>query len=166
MVVIVCTLALSWHARSSHESHSRIDYSGARIVATFQTTHLPRPKVVPHVPRGAGRIPAHQLAHCGHGRGRRRCCRLHRQHPQPRGACTRVTGKGQGEAVQGRMSDNADMASDTEALQNAASIRQRKPEPAANPTDLCLNCGEKVKKPRRWCDAHCRDAWQLERGGL
>lgn len=27
-------------------------------------------------------------------------------------------------------------------------------------TGCCLNCGQPVESPRRWCDADCRDQWE------
>lgn len=32
--------------------------------------------------------------------------------------------------------------------------------PIAEPNGHCLNCGERVKKERRWCNAECREDWE------
>lgn len=29
-------------------------------------------------------------------------------------------------------------------------------------TGYCLYCGEPLERGRRWCNAECRDAWELE----
>mgnify|MGYP006293903467 FL=1 len=33
-------------------------------------------------------------------------------------------------------------------------------DPASQYTGSCWNCGRSVDKPRRWCDAECRDEWE------
>jgi len=33
-------------------------------------------------------------------------------------------------------------------------------KPAAPSIGKCLDCGEKLPDPMRWCDKFCRDAWQ------
>ena len=62
------------------------------------------------------------------------------------------------------MADEADQADwnierDTAiALKRAAAF-----EDEAEATGRCLSCGEDVEHGRRWCDAACRDTWQLLR---
>lgn len=38
--------------------------------------------------------------------------------------------------------------------------REAAVDPAALWTGRCWNCEEPVDKPRRWCDAECRDEWE------
>lgn len=45
-----------------------------------------------------------------------------------------------------------------EALINAA----RKPLVIHNPRKVCWFCGSPTDDVRRWCDAQCRDVWQLK----
>ena len=33
-------------------------------------------------------------------------------------------------------------------------------KPDAPVTGKCLDCGEPLDPPLRWCDSFCRDAWQ------
>lgn len=33
-------------------------------------------------------------------------------------------------------------------------------KPAAPSIGKCLDCGEPLDAPKRWCDKVCRDAWQ------
>lgn len=54
-----------------------------------------------------------------------------------------------------RANDIADLER-TIALRNAAATA-----PAAEPTGACLNCGAKLKRGRRWCDAECREDWEI-----
>lgn len=57
------------------------------------------------------------------------------------------------------MSDNLDIASEREELARNLAQALRKPAgPVA--TGRCLYCDE-ISGEHRWCDAHCRDAWQL-----
>lgn len=58
------------------------------------------------------------------------------------------------------MSDDLDLASDREYLARHFAQSIRKPEgPAA--TGFCLYCEDFVVAPLRWCNADCRDDWQL-----
>jgi len=40
------------------------------------------------------------------------------------------------------------------------SLAQRKPE-APGAVGYCLNCFEDVNEGVRWCDAECRDDWEI-----
>ena len=33
-------------------------------------------------------------------------------------------------------------------------------KPDAVPIGKCLDCGESLEYPKRWCDKYCMDAWQ------
>lgn len=35
--------------------------------------------------------------------------------------------------------------------------------PEAKACGMCLNCAEPVPDGRRWCDAECREDWELRR---
>lgn len=35
--------------------------------------------------------------------------------------------------------------------------------PVAAPTGRCLNCGVRLRKDRRWCNAECREDWEARR---
>lgn len=60
------------------------------------------------------------------------------------------------------MSDDLDIASERAQLALDAAMTVRKPEgPAA--TGRCLYCGAPNHAMLRWCDADCRDEWELER---
>lgn len=50
-----------------------------------------------------------------------------------------------------------DLADEERARLVAASS---KAPPAAACTGRCLNCAEKVKKGKRWCNAECREDWE------
>jgi len=41
-------------------------------------------------------------------------------------------------------------------------------EPEAESTGECLECGELVEMPKRWCSVSCRDQWtyRKSRGGV
>ena len=58
------------------------------------------------------------------------------------------------------MSDNFDSASDLEELdRNMAMANRRAAGPVA--TGRCLHCDEIVGDAQRWCDAECRDQWEM-----
>lgn len=61
------------------------------------------------------------------------------------------------------MADIADVANETLELELelAGALRARRPEGPAF-TGFCLFCNESMGKNMRWCDAECRDAWELE----
>lgn len=61
-------------------------------------------------------------------------------------------------SVQG---DFADQASAIQMRNNELAMSFRKQEGPAH-VGHCLHCGEELNN-RRWCNATCRDAWQLER---
>lgn len=59
--------------------------------------------------------------------------------------------------------DIGDMAERQEELaRQAALLRRRHSGPEY--TGQCVNCGEPVEDPKRWCDVHCREDWE-KRGG-
>lgn len=60
------------------------------------------------------------------------------------------------------MSDDIDRAQNEVDRAQAEAQRMRRPEGPA-PTGQCLECGELVAIPRRWCDSDCRDAWEKYR---
>lgn len=35
--------------------------------------------------------------------------------------------------------------------------------PVAEATGHCLNCGDRLRKGRRWCNAECREDWEARR---
>lgn len=42
--------------------------------------------------------------------------------------------------------------------------RAAKFTPSAQATGRCLFCNKRVRKGLRWCDADCRDDWELRQG--
>lgn len=67
------------------------------------------------------------------------------------------------------MADEFDRASDLEALnlQSALNLQAKAAakQPKVEATGFCLHCGAELNDGRRWCDAECRDEWQLENPG-
>lgn len=58
------------------------------------------------------------------------------------------------------MADFADLGAAREEMDRALALKVRAPEgPVA--TGCCLACGVALEGGRRWCDADCRDDWQL-----
>ena len=58
------------------------------------------------------------------------------------------------------MADFADLGADREEKDRAIALALRAPEgPAA--TGACLCCAAPLPDGVRWCDAECRDTWQL-----
>lgn len=57
------------------------------------------------------------------------------------------------------MADDADRADAALEVLLAAQLARRMP-PAPAAIGECLNCGEPLAPPLRWCDAACRDDWQ------
>lgn len=65
------------------------------------------------------------------------------------------------------MADDIDKAQDQEQMTRDAILRAaRDDKPHAECTGYCLQCGEPVEAPRRWCDNQCRDDWQRWNPGL
>ncbi len=62
------------------------------------------------------------------------------------------------------MSDETDLADEIINITLQAQIEQaRRPHETASATGFCLFCGEPIAEPnRRWCDADCRNDWELE----
>ena len=54
--------------------------------------------------------------------------------------------------------DIADNAEHQEELARQAALVARK-RVGPRPTGRCLNCGELIEMPLRWCDAECREDW-------
>lgn len=58
------------------------------------------------------------------------------------------------------MADEFDRAAAYEEQDRQAAIARRKEE-GPGLTGYCLHCEDPLAG-RRWCDAHCRDAWEQE----
>lgn len=60
------------------------------------------------------------------------------------------------------MSDIFDQASDREQLERDLAIASaRKPSASAQATGHCLWCNAQIEQGKRWCDAECREDWEL-----
>jgi len=62
-----------------------------------------------------------------------------------------------------RTADNSDLASQHEQMFLDAALTKRKPT-GPKPCGHCLNCGEPLDYPERWCDADCRFDWHRREG--
>lgn len=63
-----------------------------------------------------------------------------------------------GQKVQEMKMDDADRAEAQEEMaRQAALIVRRRVGPTY--TGICLNCGEPLERPFRWCDGDCREDW-------
>lgn len=60
------------------------------------------------------------------------------------------------------MSDHADLALEIVEARNARALEVHASRQETGPvyTGYCLECGEDLDNPRRWCDAECRDQWE------
>lgn len=56
--------------------------------------------------------------------------------------------------------DQADVNAEF-ALQTAL-LHCKQYEPSKEHTGYCWYCHVEIEAPKRWCDANCRDAWELE----
>lgn len=56
------------------------------------------------------------------------------------------------------MSDEADKAEQQEELARQAALIVRH-RVGPRPNGRCLNCGELIEPPLRWCDSECREDW-------
>jgi hypothetical protein len=56
--------------------------------------------------------------------------------------------------------DDADRATPEIERYVLEAARQKRP-PGPVPTGRCLHCDEIVGDDQRWCDAQCRDNWEL-----
>ena len=56
------------------------------------------------------------------------------------------------------MSDEADKAEHQEEMARQAALMVRH-RVGPRPTGFCLNCGELIEPPLRWCDSECREDW-------
>ena len=62
------------------------------------------------------------------------------------------------------MIDDVDAANEVSEILTTHAVRKRKPEVAVRGTGRCLSCGHKLPKTRRWCNAECRDEFEVENG--
>ena len=61
------------------------------------------------------------------------------------------------------MTDIFDRASEREQLERDLAISSaRKSALSAQATGHCLWCNTELKQGKRWCDAECREDWELE----
>ena len=61
------------------------------------------------------------------------------------------------------MSDIFDQASDREQLERDLAIASaRKPLASTQATGHCLWCNAALEQGKRWCDAECREDWELD----
>lgn len=61
------------------------------------------------------------------------------------------------------MSDIFDQASDREQLERDLAIASaRKHFASAHVTGHCLWCNAELEQGKRWCDAECREDWELD----
>lgn len=61
------------------------------------------------------------------------------------------------------MSDIYDQASDREQIDRDLAIASaRKNTGTAKATGHCLWCNESLELGKRWCDAECREFWELD----
>ena len=62
------------------------------------------------------------------------------------------------------MADDTDLTNARLEREMAAMIERVrvKPREAGPYTGYCYWCGCRVKSPRRWCDAECRDDWERD----
>lgn len=58
--------------------------------------------------------------------------------------------------------DDADFTAERMARELERLLAVRKAAGPA-PTGHCLNCGEPLRDPLRWCDPDCRDDWERRR---
>jgi hypothetical protein len=60
------------------------------------------------------------------------------------------------------MPDFADLAAEREQIDTARAIEAaRRPSTTLQPRGACHNCDAPLDKPALFCDAYCRDDWQL-----
>jgi len=61
------------------------------------------------------------------------------------------------------MADAIDKACDREQLDRDLAIaRARNSQSAAKATGRCLSCNAALEQGKRWCDAECREDWELD----
>lgn len=60
--------------------------------------------------------------------------------------------------------DDADKVAEmAEFQERIARYSSRRDEPQAQAIGVCLYCEAPIAEPgRRWCDAECRDLWELD----
>ena len=63
-----------------------------------------------------------------------------------------------GQKVQEMKMDDADRAEAQEEMARQAALEVRR-RVGPTYTGFCLNCGEPLKRPYRWCDGDCREDW-------
>lgn len=61
------------------------------------------------------------------------------------------------------MADEADIAADLEEVYLDLALRKARKNASEKIPDVkhCFQCGSETEKGRRWCDAHCRDQWEM-----
>ena len=55
--------------------------------------------------------------------------------------------------------DRADL--EIEQAMKVAVYKSRRDTTVIEPNGECYFCGAAIEHPRRWCDASCRDDWEL-----
>ena len=60
--------------------------------------------------------------------------------------------------------DDADRAQARMEQEERLTRLARRAEPSLPYCGQCYWCGEPLPKPKRWCDAACRDDWEASRG--
>ena len=60
------------------------------------------------------------------------------------------------------MADEFDMASDVEMAERERAIEKARKSEKIESTGHCLYCNAELPNSQRWCDAWCREDWQLE----
>lgn len=60
------------------------------------------------------------------------------------------------------MADEFDMASDVEMAERERAIEKARNGKKLEATGHCLYCNAELPNTHRWCDAWCREDWQLE----
>ena len=63
---------------------------------------------------------------------------------------------------QERLTDTSDIATRNEEIARASALHSSRRATGPEPTGWCLYCDKRVEHPRRWCDAFCRDFWEME----
>lgn len=62
------------------------------------------------------------------------------------------------------MSDDADRASESEALHFQAALHNARRPTGPQAVGRCLSCDEDLEPPLRWCSVDCRDEWERRDG--
>lgn len=59
------------------------------------------------------------------------------------------------------MSDDVDRTQERIELEEKLRRQYAQIMPEHKPTGKCLYCGEKLSEEKRWCDAYCREDFEL-----